>query len=57
LEIFMAVPELRCLYLKNNPVVDLIVNYRKTVISSLHHLTYLDDRPIFEMERRCAEAW
>lgn len=57
LEIFAGLPNLRCLYLKGNPVVDAIRSYRKTVISKLPGLAYLDERPIFDMERRCAEAW
>ena len=32
-------------------------HYRKTMICELPHLSYLDDRPVFEDERRCAEAW
>ncbi|EIE21562.1 outer arm dynein light chain 1 [Coccomyxa subellipsoidea C-169] len=57
LEIFAGLPQLRCLYLKGNPVVESIRSYRKTVISRLPGLTYLDERPIFDVERRCAEAW
>ena len=57
LEVFASLPDLRCLYLKGNPVVSKISNYRKKVISSIKSLTYLDDRPIFDVERRCAEAW
>ena len=50
-------PDLRCLYLKGNPVVTKIRHYRKVVIAAIPTLTYLDDRPIFDNERRCAEAW
>ena len=32
-------------------------SYRKTVVAALPALTYLDDRPVFELERLCAEAW
>lgn len=34
-----------------------IKHYRKTLISRIKTLTYLDDRPVFEEERRTAEAW
>ncbi|GMH35986.1 hypothetical protein BSKO_03854 [Bryopsis sp. KO-2023] len=57
LEVLKAMPDLKCLYLKGNPVVSKIKNYRKTVISSLPSLVYLDDRPVFEKERRTSDAW
>lgn len=57
LDIFKQIPDLRCLYLKGNPVVSNIKNYRKVLISSIPSLTYLDDRPVFEDERKIAEAW
>ena len=50
-------PCLGCLYLKGNPVAATTKGYRKTLICSFPLLTYLDDRPIFDKERRCAEAW
>lgn len=48
---------LAVLYLQNNPICKKIPNYRKTLISSLKNLKYLDDRPVFEEDRRCAEAF
>jgi dynein assembly factor 1 len=56
-ELVAQLPALRCLYLKGNPVVNKIKQYRKALISALPGLTYLDDRPVDEQERRCAEAW
>ncbi len=55
--ILQQIPQLRVLYLKGNPVIRNIRSYRKLLISSLLQLTYLDDRPVFEDERRCAMAW
>ena len=52
-----ALPELKVLYLKGNPVVRKIPSYRKELISRLHHLKHLDDRPVFENERLLARAW
>ena len=40
-----------------NPVIRDIQNYRKTTIVRIKSLTYLDDRPVFDNERRIAEAW
>jgi hypothetical protein len=57
LGLLRRLPGLRCLYLKGNPVVGKLPGYRKALISALPALTYLDDRPVFEEERRCAEAW
>lgn len=57
LEVLKEMSELRCLYLKGNDVVPKIRNYRKTVVSRLKSSTYLDDRPVFETERRITDAW
>lgn len=57
LALLRALPQLRCLYLKGNPLVSRLASYRKTLIAALPTLSYLDDRPVFEKERRCAEAW
>jgi len=56
-DLLKKLPELKVLYLKGNPCVKNIRNYRKTLISSIPTLTYLDERPIFEDERRLASAW
>jgi hypothetical protein len=51
------VPKLRVLYLFGNECVRKIANYRKNMINNLTHLTYLDDKPVFEDERRFSEAF
>jgi len=56
-DLLKKLPELKVLYLKGNPCVKNIKSYRKTLISSIPTLTYLDERPIFEDERRLANAW
>ena len=51
-------PSLRALYLSaGNPVVAKLRPYRKRLIAALPGLAYLDDRPVFDAERRAAEAW
>ena len=57
LDVLEALPALRCLYLKGNDVVGKIRNYRRVVVSRLKSLTYLDDRPVFDAERRMTDAW
>lgn len=57
LEVFKQLPELRCLYLKGNPVVSNTKNYRKSIIAALPELRYLDERPVFDDERRLVTAW
>ena len=42
---------------QNNTVVKDIKHYRKTIISQCVHLKYLDDRPVFDDERRRVTAW
>jgi len=56
-DILEQLPNLKVLYLKGNPFVKKIKNYRKTVISRLKNLTYLDDRPVFDEERLLVTAW
>ncbi|KAJ8050944.1 Dynein assembly factor 1, axonemal [Holothuria leucospilota] len=56
-EVFAAMKTLRVLNLMGNPVVKHIKNYRKTMILKCKNLTFLDDRPVFDKERACTEAW
>jgi hypothetical protein len=57
LDVFEAMPVLAVLQLMGNPVVPKITQYRRNVVSRCKALTYLDDRPIFEEERKAVEAW
>jgi len=50
-------PNLRVLYMQGNPVTKNIRNYRKTLTHRIQDLKYLDDRPVFEDDRRYAEAF
>eukprot|EP00743_Colponemidia_sp_Colp-15_P002634 GILK01002853.1.p1 GENE.GILK01002853.1~~GILK01002853.1.p1 ORF type:complete len:338 (-),score=71.30 GILK01002853.1:86-1099(-) len=56
-EVLEKMPCLSVLYLQGNPVIKKIPNYRKTLISRIAGLKYLDDRPVFEEDRRCALAF
>ena len=40
-----------------NPVVKDIKHYRKAIIAKCKALRYLDDRPVFDEERRRVTAW
>jgi len=57
LDIIYKLPNLRVLYLKDNPILKTITNYRKNTIYHCKKLKYLDDRPIFDDERRLVNAW
>ena len=57
LAVMTRVPAVTCLYLKGNPLVKATKFYRKTVLSTLPALSYLDDSPVFEPERRAVAAW
>lgn len=56
-EVLASYPSLAVLYLNHNPICRKIPNYRKTLISKLKNLKFLDDKPVFEEERLCAEAF
>jgi len=56
-EILSACPQLRVVYLKGNEIVKKIKHYRKTIISRCKELRYLDDRPVFDDERRRCNKW
>ena len=56
-EILEKMPKLAVLYLNGNPVCKKIQNYRKILTVRIPTLKYLDDKPVFEEDRRYAEAW
>ncbi len=56
-EIFPLMSNIRVIYLQGNECIRKISFYRKSMISSLKELRYLDDKPVFEDERRFAEAF
>ena len=57
LDVFQAIPNLSVLLLKGNPIVRSTKHYRKTVLVNMPKLAYLDERPVFELDRVCANAW
>ena len=56
-DLLAQLPDLRVLYLMGNPCVKNIKHYRRMVIARCTQLRYLDDRPVFEDERRRTNAW
>ncbi len=56
-EILAKMPNLAVLYLHGNDLCKKVRNYRKTLIVKLPKLKYLDDHPVFDEERRFAEAF
>merc|ERR1719199_1721380 len=57
LDILAKMENLHVLQMQGNPVTRKIKHYRNTVIARCQKLTYLDDRPVFEDERRTVTAW
>lgn len=55
--VLSSLKDLRVLYLVGNPVVKSIKHYRRVIISKCKNLKYLDDRPVFDDERRRVETW
>lgn len=56
-EILVKMPKLAVLYCQGNDFTKKISHYRKTLIARIPTLLYLDDRPVFEEDRRRAEAF
>jgi hypothetical protein len=56
-DILSRMPNLKVLYLQGNDVVKEIKHYRKTIIYRCPLLKYLDDRPVFDDERRRVNVW
>lgn len=56
-EVLVKMPNLHVLYCQGNDFIRKIDYYRKTVIAKIPTLKYLDDRPVFEEDRRRAEAF
>lgn len=56
-EVFMRMRDLRVLYLKGNEVCKRIPNYRKSITALCQSMRYIDDRPVFEDDRRTAVAF
>ena len=46
IDFFANFKDIRVIYLKNNPLIRKIANYRKEIIAGIKSLTYLDDRPV-----------
>lgn len=56
LEILQNLKNLSCLYLKNSPFVKEFKFYRRKFINCIKNLKFLDEKPVFEEERRLAEV-
>ena len=57
LNVLADMPQLAVLYLQGNPCVKKIRHYRKHVVGKLKNLKYLDDRPVFDDERKRCDVW
>jgi len=50
-------PRLGVLYNQNNPWIKKMKSYKKETTVEIKTLKYLDDRPVFDEDRRYAEAY
>lgn len=55
-DVLKQIKRLKCLYLKDNPIVRNLSYFRKKMIVNLE-ISYLDDQPVWEEDRRLARAW
>ena len=56
-EVIFKMKQLKYLKLDGNAFVRSVKFYRKKIILNLPNLNYLDNMPVFEDERRAAQAW
>jgi dynein assembly factor 1 len=42
------IPQVKCLYLMENPLVREVEHYRRTIVGKLKNLLYLDQRAVLE---------
>lgn len=54
---FEKMKQLLGIYMKGNPAVRMMRQYRRKFIEILPLLAYIDDKPIFEIERLGVEAF
>ncbi|CAL4157962.1 unnamed protein product, partial [Meganyctiphanes norvegica] len=52
-----GMPAVRVIQLMSNPVMRQVKAYRNTMIVTCKQLTYLDERPVFPVDRAAADAW
>ena len=57
LSLLGSLPQLRVLYLLGNALLARLPSYRKRTLAALPQLTYLDERPVGDEERRMVTAW
>jgi dynein assembly factor 1 len=57
IDILEQMPDLRVLRIESNPIVPKTRNYRRMMITRLKALTYLDDEPVRDVDRRLVAAW
>jgi hypothetical protein len=57
IDVLCSMPTLTVLYLQGNPIVKSTKHYRKVLLGRLPRLLFLDDRPVFDDERRRTDAW
>jgi hypothetical protein len=56
-EVWSHMSLLKVLRFHGNPCVHNITHYRKRMVNALPQLTYLDERPVFALDRQTSEAW
>lgn len=56
-QVLAKMENIAVVYLQNNQFNKQISHYRKVLITKIPALKYIDDKPIFEDEKRYAEAW
>jgi hypothetical protein len=56
-EVIWKMPALAVITLHHNACIQKVVQYRRSTIHAIPTLTYLDDRPVSDGERKACEAW